>query len=478
MLTPAARARLRLQPGHRSTGATARDGSLACMVAELNNTFGERLPEVLRGPELHYEHDKRLHVSPFFGLDQSYEYAFSQPGDEVWARIHVRDDDGARPLTAVLHGRRRELTNASLARSLAPLPADAAAGDRADPLAGAAALAEARAVPPQAAVRAGRGDRCARERRAHEPVAGPRPLARARCGARCSSARSPGSRAGRSRSTLPGRRRAALRRGRAGAARDPRPRASSAGSRRAASSASASRTPPASGTPTTSSALFELLLRNAEAAVARHARVRRLLELRPRLNRRNGLLARAAQHRLPLRPRQRALRADARRDDDVLVRRLRAAGHDARRRAAREATSGSATSCELGPDDHVLEIGCGWGGFARHAAERLRLPRHRPDDLARAGGARARARRAGLAGRDPRAGLPRASRARYTKVVSIEMLEAIGERPVRHVLRDDRPRARAAAAAPRPDDPHPRRSAGTATAARPTGSSATSSPAA
>ena len=90
------------------------DGSLACMVAELNNTFGERLPEVLRGPALRYEHRKRLHVSPFFGLDQSYEYAFSQPGDEVWARIHVRDDDGARPLTAVLHGRRRELSNRML----------------------------------------------------------------------------------------------------------------------------------------------------------------------------------------------------------------------------------------------------------------------------------------------------------------------------------------------------------------------------
>ena len=94
------------------------DGSLACVVAELNNTFGERLPEVLRGPELRYEHRKRLHVSPFFGLDQSYEYAFSQPGDEVWARIHVHDKGGGMPLTAVLHGRRRELTNATLAQTL------------------------------------------------------------------------------------------------------------------------------------------------------------------------------------------------------------------------------------------------------------------------------------------------------------------------------------------------------------------------
>jgi DUF1365 family protein len=98
------------------------DGSLVCIVAELNNTFGERLPEVLRGPELRYEQRKRLHVSPFFGLDQSYEYGFSQPGDDVWARIHVRDDDGGRPLTAVLHGRRRELTNGELAALLLRYP--------------------------------------------------------------------------------------------------------------------------------------------------------------------------------------------------------------------------------------------------------------------------------------------------------------------------------------------------------------------
>jgi DUF1365 family protein len=98
-----------------------RDGSLACVVAELNNTFGERLPEVLRGPELRYEQRKRLHVSPFFGLDQHYEYAFSQPGDEVWARIHVRED-GERPLTAVLHGRRRELSNRSLTALLLRYP--------------------------------------------------------------------------------------------------------------------------------------------------------------------------------------------------------------------------------------------------------------------------------------------------------------------------------------------------------------------
>ncbi|HEV2592854.1 MAG TPA: DUF1365 domain-containing protein [Gaiellaceae bacterium] len=98
------------------------DGTLACMVAELNNTFGERLPELLSGPGLRYSQRKRLHVSPFFGLDQQYEYAFSEPTTRVWARIHVRDADGATPLTAVLYGRRHELTNPTVLRMLARYP--------------------------------------------------------------------------------------------------------------------------------------------------------------------------------------------------------------------------------------------------------------------------------------------------------------------------------------------------------------------
>lgn len=97
------------------------DDKLAGIVAELSNTFGERLPELLRGPSLRYEHAKRLHVSPFFGLDLNYDYAFSEPEDELWARIHVREGE-KRPLTAVLHLERHELTNASLARMLVRYP--------------------------------------------------------------------------------------------------------------------------------------------------------------------------------------------------------------------------------------------------------------------------------------------------------------------------------------------------------------------
>jgi len=97
------------------------DGSLACMVAELNNTFGERLPELLRGDSLTYEHDKRLHVSPFMGLDQRYRYSFSEPGETVLAKIEVHEQD-ALPLQALLFGQRRELSGATLARFLLRYP--------------------------------------------------------------------------------------------------------------------------------------------------------------------------------------------------------------------------------------------------------------------------------------------------------------------------------------------------------------------
>ena len=97
------------------------DGSLACMVAELNNTFGERLPELLPGDTLAYEHDKRLHVSPFMGLEQRYRYRFSEPGETIFARIEVHEGESM-PLLAVLAGRRRELTGYAVARFLLRYP--------------------------------------------------------------------------------------------------------------------------------------------------------------------------------------------------------------------------------------------------------------------------------------------------------------------------------------------------------------------
>ena len=47
---------------YRRASADEDGYELACMISELGNTFGERLPELLQGPALRYEHDKRLHV--------------------------------------------------------------------------------------------------------------------------------------------------------------------------------------------------------------------------------------------------------------------------------------------------------------------------------------------------------------------------------------------------------------------------------
>jgi cyclopropane-fatty-acyl-phospholipid synthase len=83
---------------------------------------------------------------------------------------------------------------------------------------------------------------------------------------------------------------------------------------------------------------------------------------------------------------------------------------------------------QLGPEDHVLEIGTGWGSFALHAAERFgcrvtttTISQEQHDAAVR------RVREAGLA--DHVTVLLedyRDLRGRYDKLVSIEMIEAVG----------------------------------------------------
>jgi DUF1365 family protein len=103
-------------------------GELVCIVAEVSNTFGERLPYLLSRDNrvegerrLSYRHEKQLHVSPFFGLDQTYQWWFSEPGETVSVRIDVLED-GARPFLATLTGRREPLTSRTLARALVRFP--------------------------------------------------------------------------------------------------------------------------------------------------------------------------------------------------------------------------------------------------------------------------------------------------------------------------------------------------------------------
>ena len=101
-----------------------------------------------------------------------------------------------------------------------------------------------------------------------------------------------------------------------------------------------------------------------------------------------------AQHRRPLRPRQRLLPRLARRRHALFERALSRRRRVARGRAGEQGRTHprAPASCEGG--EHILEIGCGWGAFARRAAAAgARVTG--PDALARAArivGANGRAR--------------------------------------------------------------------------------------
>ncbi|MFA5120994.1 class I SAM-dependent methyltransferase [Zavarzinia sp.] len=88
-----------------------------------------------------------------------------------------------------------------------------------------------------------------------------------------------------------------------------------------------------------------------------------------------------------------------------------------------------ADKLRLRPDDHVLEIGCGWGGFAEHAARehgaRVTAITLSPAQFDHA---RRRIFEAGLAERvEIRLQDYRDTRGRFDKIASIEMFEAVGE---------------------------------------------------
>jgi cyclopropane-fatty-acyl-phospholipid synthase len=169
--------------------------------------------------------------------------------------------------------------------------------------------------------------------------------------------------------------------------------------------------------------LFELLLKNAGAAGERHARVRRLTELRPRLNRRNGILRarRNISYHYDLGNELFELMLDETMTYSCAV-------FDSPQQSLADAQRTKyerlCRALSLGPDDHVLEIGCGWGGFAEHAATTHGC-RVTGITISREQAAYARERTQSLPV-EIREEDYRLVEGSYSKVVSIEMLEAIG----------------------------------------------------
>ena len=95
-------------------------------------------------------------------------------------------------------------------------------------------------------------------------------------------------------------------------------------------------------------------------------------------------------HRRPLRPRQRAVRADARSDDELLVCALRARGDDARAGAGRKARAHLRAARPRSGGSRARDRN--WLGWLRASCRRdPRLPRDHDHDLARAARLRRRA---------------------------------------------------------------------------------------
>ena len=104
----------------------ADDGALRAVIYEVNNTFGQRHSYLIEvgaqaGPAIHQAAPKRLHVSPFMAMDQSYAFRLTAPGERLVLAITSRDARG--PLfCAVLDADRQPLSDAALLRTFAAMP--------------------------------------------------------------------------------------------------------------------------------------------------------------------------------------------------------------------------------------------------------------------------------------------------------------------------------------------------------------------
>jgi DUF1365 family protein len=106
------------------------DGSLAAVIAEVNNTFGERHSYVLAGARWGHEATaaKAMHVSPFCEVRGGYRFHFMRRASQGWgdgarllARVDHDDADGPilqTSVSATLH----TLTRASLTRAWLAMP--------------------------------------------------------------------------------------------------------------------------------------------------------------------------------------------------------------------------------------------------------------------------------------------------------------------------------------------------------------------
>ena len=102
------------------------DGSLAAILYEVHNTFGERhtylrAVEDGAGAVIHQHCDKDFYVSPFLEMAMRYDFRVKRPGERISVAIRGGDADGP-VIVAALAGARKELTDGALLRLLVTHP--------------------------------------------------------------------------------------------------------------------------------------------------------------------------------------------------------------------------------------------------------------------------------------------------------------------------------------------------------------------
>jgi uncharacterized protein len=102
------------------------DGALAAAVLEVNNTFGERHVYLVEasgdGHLVRQSCEKGFFVSPFLGLDMTYDFRLAAPGERAATAITVRSRDGDPILAAAFAGQRQALSDRTLARAFVAHP--------------------------------------------------------------------------------------------------------------------------------------------------------------------------------------------------------------------------------------------------------------------------------------------------------------------------------------------------------------------
>lgn len=101
------------------------DGTLAALLYEVNNTFGQRhtylLPVLQADRPVRQECRKLFHVSPFLPMELRYRFHVAPPAEQVGIAVQALDETGPLILTRFV-GRRRELSDATLLRAFLGAP--------------------------------------------------------------------------------------------------------------------------------------------------------------------------------------------------------------------------------------------------------------------------------------------------------------------------------------------------------------------